>query len=64
LINSLWVGWFALLAALNIYIARNYTESTWVHFKIFGITIAMFVFMVPQVLWLSGRPKAAESERT
>jgi intracellular septation protein len=61
LINSLWVVWFALLAAANIYVARNFSESTWVHFKVFGITIALFVFMVPQVLWLSGKTKAAQS---
>jgi len=60
-INSLWVAWFALLAAANIYIARNFTESAWVHFKVFGITIALFIFMVPQVLWLSGKTKAAQS---
>ena len=59
LINALWVGWLALLAAANIYVARNFTESTWVHFKVFGITIALFVFMVPQILWLSGKTKAA-----
>ena len=29
----------------------------------FGITIALFVFMVPQVLWLSGKTKAAVPEQ-
>jgi intracellular septation protein len=63
LINSLWVGWLALLAAANIYIARNFDESIWVNFKVFGITVAMLVFMVPQVLWLSGKTKAAPSDQ-
>jgi intracellular septation protein len=63
LINSLWVGWLALLAAANIYIARNFDESIWVNFKVFGITVAMLVFMVPQVLWLSGKTKAASSDQ-
>jgi intracellular septation protein len=62
IINSLWVGWLALLAAANIYVAWNFTESAWVHFKVYGITIALFIFMVPQVLWLSGKTKAAQSE--
>jgi intracellular septation protein len=61
-INSLWVGWFALLAAANIYIARNFTESVWVHFKVIGIPVAMFVFMLPQIFWLSGKTKAAPSD--
>jgi intracellular septation protein len=60
-INLLWVGWLGLLAAANIYVAWNFTESAWVHFKVFGITIALFIFMVPQVLWLSGKTKAAQS---
>jgi intracellular septation protein len=61
LIHLLWVCWFALLAAGNIYVAWNFTESVWVNFKVFGITAAMLVFMVPQVMWLSGKTKTAES---
>ena len=56
-INLLWVGWFALLAAANIYVARNFAESVWVNFKVFGISAAMLLFMIPQVLWLSGKVK-------
>ncbi len=41
-----------LLAVVNIYIARNFGESIWVNFKVFGITVAMLLFMLPQVLWL------------
>jgi intracellular septation protein len=60
LINSLWVGWLALLAAANIYVARNFDESVWVNFKVFGITVAMLIFMVPQVLWLSTKTKTMQ----
>jgi intracellular septation protein len=62
LINSAWAAWFALLAVANIYIAQNYAEDVWVKFKVFGITVAMFIFMIPQVLWLSGRTQVAESK--
>jgi intracellular septation protein len=61
-INSLWVGWFALLAAINIYVARNFTESAWVHFKVIGIPVAMFLFMLPQIFWLSGKAKPAQPD--
>ena len=60
-INSLWAVWFAALAALNIYIATNFAERTWVHFKVYGITAATMLFMLPQVFWLSGKTKAAPS---
>jgi intracellular septation protein len=61
-INFLWVGWFALLAAANLYVARNFDDDVWVKFKVFGITAAMVVFMIPQVLWLSSKLRRVESE--
>ncbi len=61
LLNASWVGWFALLAGANIYIARNFAESVWVNFKVFGITAAMVVFMIPQVLWLHGKTKSGQA---
>jgi len=30
---------------------------------VFGITVAMLIFMMPQILWLSGKTKTAQSER-
>jgi intracellular septation protein len=63
-INSLWVVWFLLMAAANIYVARNFDVGTWVHFKFIGVPIAMFVFMLPQVFWLSSKTKAAQTDQS
>jgi intracellular septation protein len=63
LINTAWVAWFALLAVANIYIARNLAESVWVNFKVFGITVAMLIFMIPQVIWLNSKTSTAHAER-
>jgi intracellular septation protein len=63
LINLGWALWFAALAAANIYIAWNFQESVWVNFKVFGITVAMLIFMIPQVIWLHGKTAAATAER-
>jgi len=62
-LNSAWAAWFAMLAAANIYIARNFAQSVWVNFKVFGITVAMLVFMIPQVIWLYGKSAAVQAER-
>lgn len=62
LINLGWALWFAALAAANIYIAWNFQESVWVNFKVFGITVAMLIFMIPQVIWLHGKTAAAPAE--
>jgi len=61
LLNVAWAGWFALLAVANIYIAHNFTEDFWVNFKVWGITVAMLVFMIPQVIWLNGKTRPAEA---
>ncbi|MDB6085586.1 MAG: intracellular septation protein [Gammaproteobacteria bacterium] len=62
-INSAWAAWFAVLATANIYIAQNFAESVWVNFKVFGISVAMLVFMIPQVIWLNGKTRNAQAER-
>jgi intracellular septation protein len=62
LINFGWALWFAALAAANIYIARNFQESVWVNFKVFGITVAMLIFMIPQVIWLHSKTGTAPAE--
>jgi intracellular septation protein len=62
-INSLWAVWFALLAVANIYVARNFAESVWVNFKVFGISVATMIFLVPQVLWLSSKSTPQPASR-
>ncbi len=59
IINAIWSAWFVLLAGLNLYVARNFTAGVWVNFKVFGLTIAMMLFLIPQVFWLSGKTKSA-----
>ncbi len=60
-LNIAWSAWFALLAAANLYVARHFSESVWVNFKLFGIGAAMMLFMIPQVIWLSGRSAGASA---
>ncbi len=62
-INAFWAGWFAVLAAANIYIAQTFAEGVWVNFKVFGISAAMLIFMIPQVVWLNGKTKSGRTER-
>jgi intracellular septation protein len=40
---------------LNLVIAFNASERTWVNFKVFGLTAATFVFIGAQIAWLSRR---------
>jgi intracellular septation protein len=52
-LNLSWVGFFALMGTVNLYVAYNYSESTWVNFKLFGGIGLMIVFVVLQALMLS-----------
>jgi intracellular septation protein len=55
-------GWsalfYALLGAANLAVAYHASERTWVHFKVFGLTLLIFAFVFVQVLWLSSRAGA------
>jgi intracellular septation protein len=63
-LNLAWVIFYAALGVANLYVARNASERTWVHFKVFGLTLAMIVFVGAQALWVSRQaalPAAARS---
>lgn len=52
-LNLAWVGFFTLMGLLNLYVAYNFTTSTWATFKVFGVFGLMIVFTVAQVVYLS-----------
>ncbi len=51
-LNYVWVAFFILMGALNIYVAYNYPEPFWVNFKVFGLMGLTIVFMLAQGFWL------------
>ena len=56
---NLWSAvFYALLGALNLAVAYGASERSWVYFKLFGLAVLTFAFVMLQVLWLS-RPAAA-----
>jgi len=52
-LNWSWVGFFAFMGALNLYVAFNYSEKVWASFKLFGGMGLMFLFVVLQSLFLA-----------
>lgn len=61
-LNFVWVVFFALMGALNIYVARNFPESVWVNFKVFGLLGITVVFMLAQSVWIVSRLKDEDAE--
>lgn len=43
-INLLWVAFFIVMGALNLFIAFNFSEYAWVQFKVFGGFALMLLF--------------------
>ncbi len=43
------VAFFVMMGAANEYVWRNFTESQWVQFKLFGFTLAYIVFMIVHI---------------
>jgi intracellular septation protein len=52
-LNILWVVFFVASGILNIYVAYNFEQATWVKLKVFGMMGLMFVFMLGQTLWIA-----------
>lgn len=52
-VNLAWAGFFAFCAALNLYVAMNFDEATWVKLKAFGFTAMTFVFLIAHFPFLS-----------
>ncbi|CZF86578.1 MULTISPECIES: septation protein A [Grimontia] len=62
-INSAWVGFFAALAVLNVYVAYQMPLDVWVNFKVFGLLALTLAFtMVSGVYIYKHMPKETDSE--
>jgi len=47
------VLFFIFLGFLNIYVAQNFNEDTWVNFKLFGMTALLFIYIILITLYIS-----------
>jgi intracellular septation protein len=58
-LNSAWVLYGLIFGLINIVVAYNASEATWVTIKIFGLLGSMFLFLLAQIYWLHRRGKLA-----
>lgn len=64
-LNLAWVGFFIFCGALNLYVAFNFEQETWVNFKVFGLTVLTFVFAIGSIMSLyKYMPKEDEDEQS
>jgi intracellular septation protein len=60
-LNWAWIGFFAALGAINLYVAHNFSEATWVDFKLYGMIGLTAAFAIGQGLWLANKMPAESS---
>ncbi len=51
--NQAWITFFLLIGVLNLFVAFNFSRTTWVTFKAFGLTALTVVFALAQGLLIS-----------
>ncbi len=61
-LNLTWVMFFIMLGLLNLYVAFNYDEDTWVTFKLIGLTLLNLGFFILQFVHLSRYMTEVNSE--
>jgi intracellular septation protein len=61
-VNLLWVVFYALLGALNLFVAFKFSERVWVPFKVVGLPVINLVFVAAQVTWLVRRSSTGSGE--
>jgi intracellular septation protein len=52
-LQASWIGFFAVMGALNLYVAYNFSTDAWVNFKLFGGLGLMLAFVLLQALLLA-----------
>ncbi|MDA1034569.1 MAG: septation protein IspZ [Proteobacteria bacterium] len=56
-LNTNVIIFMILIGILNLYVAFNFNENTWVNFKLFGITSLLVIFMVYLAIFVSRKSK-------
>ena len=60
-LNLMWVAFFFIEGVLNLYVAYNFDEATWVNFKLFGLMGLTIVFALAQGFWLARKSEQLEA---
>lgn len=52
-LNWIWISFFALLGAANIYVVYNYSEEFWVNFKLYGLIGLSLLMALVTGVWIA-----------
>ncbi len=54
-LSWMWIGFFMVLGAVNLYIAYQFSTDAWANFKLYGMLGLTIVFALLQGMWLAGK---------
>lgn len=60
-LNVVWIGYCVFMAAINGYVAANFTTDEWVNFKLWGYVFPL-AFLVGQGLYIAPHIKPEENK--
>jgi intracellular septation protein len=60
-LNLMWVAFFAASGVLNLWVAYNFDEATWVNFKLFGLMGITLVFALLQGVWIARKAEHSDA---
>lgn len=61
-LSWMWIAFFALVGAINLYIARTFDTDVWASFKLYGVLGLTLAFALLQGVWLASKaPQSPES---
>ena len=62
-LNWAWILFFLAMGLINIYVAYNFSEETWVNFKLFGMMGLTLVFVFAQAFYLGRYMETDEADK-
>ncbi len=63
-LNIAWVLFFILMGVVNLYVAFNFEENTWVNFKLFGMMGLTIIFVLGQGFYLAKYITETDNNKT
>ena len=61
-LNAMWAGFFVFLGIVNLFVVYNFSEDTWVNFKLFGMLGLTLIFALAQGVWIARKlPRESET---
>jgi len=60
-LSWMWIGFFLLLGAINLYVVYQFNTDVWVAFKLYGVLGLTLAFALLQGMWLAARMPAEAS---